>query len=297
MKRGSSDRNSQHVIPPSKPEPTEGWILSDQLPRVPRQDLLPEEAEAFLEYLFSAVARRPRSLRLEDGARVARYLDALAWETEPGAIRQCLERLRDVIWGTLLRFAPFELSGKLEAIQFLERHADTYLAGLKVEAALKRVRESAPPSRHGALFPSPHLMSRSRSATGMGNPRLMADLSQRIYVGYHALRRAGLRNARRRVAEALNRQGLQTRARGETSREWSGYEVYERVKQCEARWKEENAGRKDAVEGRDAVVYAWIDGFRSGTPKSSGTEADDAETGGDGSGAVRLRAGDRRQER
>ena len=285
MRRGSSDRSSQRVIPPSKPKPTEGWILSDQFPRVPRQDLLPEEAEAFLEYLFSDVARRPRLLRLKEGARVARYLDALAWETEPGETQELLKRLRDVIWGTLLRVAPFELSGKSEVIEFLERHADTYWAGLNVEAALRGVRESAPPSRHGALYRSPHLMSRSRSASGVGNPHLMEDLSERIYVGYHALRTTGVRNARRRVAEALNKRGLQTRARGATLREWSGYEVSERVKQWEARYKKENAGRKDAVKRwRDAGVQAWVDLFHSRTPQTSSQAEGNSESGGDVSG-------------
>ncbi len=271
MCRGSSDQNSEGVIPPSELKPTDVWIESEYLPRVPRRDLLPEEAEAFLEYLFSDVARRPRPLRLQQGARVARYLDALAWETEPGAMRQLLERLRDGIWGTLLQFAPLELSSKPEAIAFLERHAETYLAGFNVEAALQRVREAAPPTRHGALFQPPHLMSRSRSATGKGNPHRREDLSERIYAGYHALRRARVRNARRRVAEVLNRQGLQTRARGETSREWSGYEVSERVKQYEARYRKQNAGRKDTLEQwQDAVVQASVFLFHSRTPPTSG---------------------------
>lgn len=170
MCRGSSDQNSEGVIPPSEPKPTDVWIESNYLPRVPRQDLLPEEAEAFLEYLLSEVVRRPRPLRLRQGARVARYLDALAWETEPGAIRQLLERLRDGIWGTLLQLAPLELSSKPEAIAFLERHAETYLAGLNVEAALQRVRESTrcqgSPLGVGATAGTGHQYRRCDAATG-----------------------------------------------------------------------------------------------------------------------------------
>ncbi len=193
-------------IPPSEaPAHPPGWVSTVQL-ELPDPRLVSSEADGFLEYLFSALARRPRPLALREGARVARYLKALAWETGPR--RRLLERLAELIWGMVLQFAPFEPGGKLEVVRFLERHAGTYLAGCDLEAALKHVRDSATPMHYGALFQLPHLMSRSRSAQGRGNPHLREDLSERIYVGYHALRRAGVRNVRARIAEALNRQGL-----------------------------------------------------------------------------------------
>jgi hypothetical protein len=55
-------------IPPSDDDSSEGWISSDRIPRIPRQDLARAEAGAFLEYLFSAIARPPRPLSLRKGA-------------------------------------------------------------------------------------------------------------------------------------------------------------------------------------------------------------------------------------
>lgn len=281
MDIGSSDRNSGGVIPPSMHESTEGLIFSDQLPRVPRQDLLPGETDAFLEFLYSSVARRPRPLSLEQGAAVVRYLDALAWETEPGPVRQLLESLRDVIWGTLRLFAPFDLSNKQEAVEFLEEHADTYLAGFDVATALKRVRDAAPPMRYAALFRPPRLMSRIQSSTGLGDPHLREDLTERIYAAYHALRKAGVRNARGRVAEALNKQGLSTQARGGTLRKWGGDEVYERVKQCEAGWKKRNLGKRGTLRGwRDSVVNKWVYLFQSTTLATGAKGEGSSESGG-----------------
>ena len=280
MGRGVSEPDFEGVIPPSEGGAKDEWFLSDKLPRIPRQDLLREEAEAFLEYVFGAVARRPRRLSLREGARVVRYLHALAWEMKPGPIRELLDRFRDVVWGTLRQFGEFEPSDKAEAIQFLERHAGTYLAGLNVEAALARVRESAPPRRYGALFQPPHLMSRFLSHSGRGDPHLREYLTERIFASYHALRRAGVRNARGRVAEALNRQELQTRARAETATGWGGYEVHERVRQYEERWKKQNTGREGTVEGwRDSVVDKWVYLFHSRMPATKGKAEGNSESG------------------
>lgn len=64
-------------IPPFEKDSPGGWIPGDHLKLSP-QMLAREEAEAFLEWLFSAVARRPERLDLREGAGVARYLRGLA---------------------------------------------------------------------------------------------------------------------------------------------------------------------------------------------------------------------------
>ena len=82
------------------PSSEEGWILSSELPSVPRQTLRKDEVNAFLDFLFSDVAQKPAEIRLLEGAAVARYLVALAWRLQPGEDRHLLNRLGDVIWGT-----------------------------------------------------------------------------------------------------------------------------------------------------------------------------------------------------
>ncbi len=220
-------------MPPFSPDPAEGWISSEVL-KLPAQKLNPSERDAFLEYVFSLIAKRPRALRLRDGAGVARYLKTLAWEMEPGPRRYLLDRLADVIWRTLFQFAPLPMSERQRVVEFLQEHADTYLAAFDIEAAVKWVQESAePPPEAGSARP-PHLMSRRLSASGTGNPQLRDDLSERVYAAYHALRRARVHNARGRIACVLNQKGFTTQPRGRTSKRWGSYEVYERVKHYEA---------------------------------------------------------------
>lgn len=258
-------------IPPPVDDSSEGWISSDRIPRIPRQDLARAEAGAFLEYLFSAIARRPRPLSLREGAGVARYLKALAAETQPGPIRALLGRLADVIWGTLLQHAPFAIAPKRVAVEFFEAHADTYLAGFKaagfdIEGVLKHLRDSPTPTRHTGRSKPPGLLSAHLSVQSDVAAQLKDDISERIYAAYHALRRAGIHGARGRIAEALNSQGLRTRARGGTDTRWGASEVYERVKQYEARWRQRSpAGQSDAsVEyWRDTVVDRWLFLFHS----------------------------------
>ena len=254
-------------MPPSEFDASQGWISSEQLPKTPHEELARSEAEAFLEYLFSAVAQRPRPLSLREGAGVARYLKALAWETPPGAARALLERLGEVLWGTLLQHAPFAMSRKPAVVAFLEKHASTYLAGFDVEVALKQVRTSNPPRQTTAL-PAPRLMSRKLAVSGSGSPWLSDDLSERSYAAYHALRQAGIHNARGRIAAVLNQCGLQTRARHGTLRGWGSYEVYERVKQYEARlkkWIPAGRGPSAVKQGRQSLVDRWIFAFHRKT--------------------------------
>jgi hypothetical protein len=191
-------------MPPSVRE-SDDWISSERLPTIPHEDLLLTEVDEFLEYLFSTIGRRPRPIGLREGASVARYLKSLAWETAAGPSRQRLERTSNAIWDTVFSHARFSISSKTEAMVFLAEHADTYLAGLDVEGALKQVRESRVPRLYPRGMPLPNLLSRNMSVQGQPTPHRRDDLSERIYAGYHALRRARVRNARGRLAEALNK--------------------------------------------------------------------------------------------
>jgi hypothetical protein len=252
-------------MPPSEPKSSDEWIASDQLCKITLQDLLPEEAGRFLKYLFSSIGRRPKRIGLREGAAVARYLKLLAWESAAGPGRQLLERLSQVIWGTVLQFGQFSMSSQQEAAAFLESHAHTYLAAFDVAAAVKLVRKARPPVGNTQGLPAPNLLSMHSVAQGTPTPQRQDDLSERIYAGYYALRRARIHNARRRIAATLNQLGLMTRARSETWREWGSYEVIERVKQFEARWLRRNPRQDDTVvkKWRDAVVDCWITRFRA----------------------------------
>ena len=229
-----------------------------------RADLAADQADAFLNYLFSTVARRPKPLRLREGAGVARYLKTLALEMEGGEVRKQLERLAEAIWDMLFQFAPIQLSDKQTVIGFLEKHRSTYLAGLDqvfgLDGAFQQVRDATPPSR-ADQFPAPQLQSVNLSVHGLGRLHADDDLTERIYAGYHALRRAGLRNVRGRIAAALNRHKLRIRTRGRTSTKWGSDEVYERVKQYDSRLKKQvrTAGPWDSLAG--LVVAKWVSSY------------------------------------
>ncbi len=174
-----------------------------------------------------------------------------------------LQELGHLIWWTLLQSSPIQPIRKETAIRFLEEFASAYLVGLDLEAALKQVRDTPPPT-FGNLFEAPHLISRHR-AGGPRNPHLQDDLLERIYAAYHALRRAGIHRARWRVAEALNAHGIGTRARKDTPRTWGSYEVYERVKQYEAGLKKRTVAVErvqTAQQCRASVVDQWTSAFR-----------------------------------
>jgi hypothetical protein len=241
------------VNPPS----SEGWIHSDQLSKLPPQRLEAGEADAFLEYLFSALARRPARLSVREGIRVARYLRALDGEMDAGPRRQVLKQLEGAIGRLVLEYAPAERGDQRETITFLERHADTYLAPFDVAAALRCIRESAPPVKEVGVTRPPHLVSSHIAAHGDGTPQLRDDLSERIYAAYKALRRAGVGGARQRVADALNRKGLKISARGTRSTVWGPYEVYERVKQYENGLAGRFGNRRQARAWGEAMINKW----------------------------------------
>jgi len=252
-------------MPPSEDESLQHWISSEQLPSIPRQELKPSEADAFLEYLFSTIARRPERLTQRSGCGVARYLKALAWQAKPGKMQRFLDYLAKVVWGMVFQYAPIETASKPATLEFLERHRPSYLSSIDaafgLEEVLQYIRDAPPASQS---FNPPHLRGPHLSVQGSGNPQRANDLSERICAGYYALRRARIRGARGRIAEVLNRRGLRVRVRRSMVNTWSGYEVYERVKQYEDRQRKRapQGRRAETAKWRDAMVDHWILSYR-----------------------------------
>lgn len=231
--------------------------------------LNPAEAEAFLEHVFSAVARRPKPLTLRGGAGVAKYLKALAWEAPPGPVHELLERVSDIIWGTILVHAPIDTAGRQVVLDVLEAHRHTYLSGINhvfdLEGAINYVRQATPPDRPGSLCPPPRLMSYSLATHGAGNPQRGDDLSERIYAAYYALRRARLQDARKRIAAVLNKLGLRLKARPNSVSDWGPYEVYERVKQYEQSQLRRFGKSLGVQRFRSVIVDLWLFRFNDRT--------------------------------
>lgn len=236
---------------------------------IPRQRISQQETAPFLSWILGQVARKPRLLKLRETAGVARYLVAIAAEMPGGPERVMLEHIAEVIWLTMLKVGRIEIPDQREVIRFLKDHAPTYLVGFDVNCVVEQILGRAEPSRHRELFAPPKLLGRDSSVQGGGTARLRDDLTERIYVGYHALRRAGVRNKRRQIAALLNQLGLTTRARTGTTQVWSSEEVNERVRQFEKwliqRQRLANSGKDKALEVkrvRDTLVDSWIYRFR-----------------------------------
>jgi len=252
-------------MPRSEDESLQHWILSEQLPRTPRQVLEPAEADAFLEYLFSAVARRTKPLALREGCAVAKYLRALAWQAKSAAVQRSLDYLAKVVFGMVFQYASIETASKVATLEFLQKHRSTYLgtidAAFGLEEVIQYIRDAPPVAQP---FEPPHLLGPSLSGHGKGNRFLTDDLSERIYAGYHALRRARIHGSSGRIAEVLNRQGLKVRVRRSMVSTWSSYEVHERVKQYEARHRKLTQGRpgEEKPKWRDTLVDRWILSYR-----------------------------------
>jgi hypothetical protein len=250
-------------MPRSEDQSWQHWIRSEQLPRCPRQELKASEADAFLEYLFCAVARRPKAISLGEGAGVARHLQALAWEAPPGKIQRFLDYLSQMVWKTVFQVAPIEMAGAEGTLEFLEKHRGTYLGTIDavfgLEDVLQYIRDA---KAVGPWPPPPNLLGPHLSAQGRGNPQLSDDLSERIYAGYHALRRIPIHGASTRIAKVLNGKGLRVRVRRSSISTWSPYEVSARVKQYAQRQRPPAAGREDVKKWRNGLVDCWILGYR-----------------------------------
>ena len=264
-------------MPPSDNAKDEGWIHSDQL-ILPRQALSQDQIGPFLGFLFREIARKPKRLKLKETARVARYLKAIAAEATPSRERDVVNHLAEVIWLTMLDFGQIELAQKLQAIDLLNDHARTYLASFDVERIVDYVEKLEEPSRHAEFFQPPLLLGKARSPRGEGPAQLHDDLTERIYVAYHALRRTRIQDARGQIAAVLNQLGFATRARSGTLRTWGSQEVIERVNQFEDRLVRQHrlAKRVDRTKEierlRNMLVDAWIHSFHRAVPVRSGLQ-------------------------
>jgi hypothetical protein len=162
------------------------------------------------------------------------------------------------------------MSGKDQAVEFLRKHAHTYLVAFGVEPLVKYVQEAkAPTARIGTELPV--LLARGIAVQAKHARQLRDDLSERIYAGYHALRRAKVHQARRRIAEVLNSHNIRRGDRGATDGAWGSDEVVERVKQYEEGWKRKHAG-PDAPPFQpwgDGLVNRWLFLFHSPLAKPS----------------------------
>ena len=257
-------------MPPFENLAEEGGISGDRLPKIPPQQLERSEVVAFLNYLFGDIARRPKPVRFREGAAVARFLQELAREAPIPEQRQVLERWADLIWQTVQRNARFSMSRKDEAIEFLRKHAHTYLVRFGVEPLVKYLQQTKAPTARIGREP-PMLLARGIAVQAKQAGQLRDDLSERIYAGYHALRRAKVPQARRRIAKALNSHNIKRGDRGATDGTWGSDEVMERVKQYEERWKRKHAG-PDAPPFQpwgDGLVNRWLFLFHSAVAKPS----------------------------
>ena len=96
---------------------------------------------------------------------------------------------------------------------------------------------------------------------GSNGPNFADDLPERICAAYYALRQAEVYDTRGKTAQALNRHGLRTQARGSVSTRWESAQVYERVKQLESRFKKSHAGtltKTEMKEWRYALAQKWL---------------------------------------
>jgi len=156
---------------------------------------------------------------------------------------------------------------KTEVIQFLQEHQHTYFAQTELDPILELIGQEQEPANSRNLFRTPKLLGKGRLVSGAGPARLQDDLTERIYVGYYALRRAKVRNARGRIAEVLNRLGFQTQPRSATVGTWGPAEVSERVQQFQAKMIRQHRLAKPEIRSRELTrlrnmrVDGWIHGF------------------------------------
>src|ERR1017187_1105668 len=268
-------------VMPQVPE-SDGWIRSDQLTEVPHGRLKAPEVDAFLDFLFGDVARRPIPLHLRETAGVVRYLRLLACKGVPRGVanrganalreyyeskdyqkdvrsRAAAENIAKVLWGDLSQWGQIKPCTKDQALRFVSRHSETYLAShpqlapaLKVLAEL----EVPPPAPHEPEpFKPPSRMSRSLNAQGSSNPRLQDDLSERICAAFYALQRANLKKIRNRLADALDKAGVPRRS----DSTWACDVVNERIKEYR---NGQLLAEEHLKKWQDQLVDKWITLFR-----------------------------------
>jgi hypothetical protein len=291
------------------------------------------DTDEFLRFIFRGIARRPDPLQLWETARVARYLQWLAWNGVPGKVilgsaqalkdyhrsqayekdrlaRQKVQRIADLLWKWLSEWGQVERCSKEQALRFLRRHSQTYFAAsmvverhAKTRSAKGDLRKPDPSDTHVVVesildvamttvekfeiaapqpnetlpFEPPHLLSSSKAAQGLGNPRLHDDTSERIYAAFYILKPLQPRGLRERIAGALKKARVPRRSKrdGEQVSGWTYAAVNERVKQYEGQLREHlsktltpDLPRKKRLEERleeqrKFLVELWIARFRS----------------------------------
>lgn len=231
----------------------------------------PKEAGAFLGYVFADVARKPEPLSFRDGVAAVRLLQGLAALPSARGHGVFLTRSAMMLWRILLPSASERVASPEKAVAFLEKHADTYLANAIDAGRLVRLIREGPRVKSSKQRP-PLLMSQKRSVSGHGNPRLLDDLSERIFGAYWALRLSRIHGARRRIANPLNERELRSAKLGPAP--WGPDEVAERIKQYEKRLraKPDADRRPQLARRREGAAESWIGLFRADTAANALTD-------------------------
>ena len=235
----------------------DGWIHSSQLAFKPYK--LPEEdIQPFLDSLLTDIATRPAKLRLRETAAVVRFLLFLASQGVPTKLldsdketvaqyrseesvesreaRSRLENLAGVIWSVLRQTGDLPTADRETALQFLERHRTTYLDPYDVTEAIDLIETLRLRPDAEDPFVPPHLISRTTTSTGQGNPYLGSDLTQKIYIAFHFLKRHKVKGADGVIVKKLN----ELRVKHERKEEgWDYPDINDKVKQQRKRLREE----------------------------------------------------------
>jgi len=272
---------------PQLPELKDGWIAASTL-LMPPQTLDQGEVDAFLRFLFSDLAKRPRPLFLRESAAVTRYLRWLAQDGIPSNVlkggkkaidawrlaqrdeadrnaRQNVQETAEIVWSTLSQYGEFEPSTKDATLRFLRRHADTFFTHPYLAPALAFVETHDIPSGAVLPFRRPSLMSRRMSAQGKKTD-FEDDLSDRIFAAYHTLPRARVRKRSPKIAAALTASGIGAGVRAV----WGWPDVKERVKgytrSQRSRLRKLGIAEVDLkahlTQYVDSRVDYWVSGFK-----------------------------------
>ena len=261
---------------------------------LPRQSLEKSDVDSFLEFLFKDVAHRPQELRLSEGASVARYIAWLALQGVPNSVlaqgsaalteyqlaaktaddeaaRWNGNRIANKVWGVLRQNCAFDASSKQAALRFLRRHSKTYFDNPYLRPALEFIENFDLPTDANFPFGPPALLSGSMSVQGRRTPRLVDDLSDRIFAAYYALRRAGVKHRTPSIAKALTTAKIRKREKGRGIRtEWDWTDVNDRVKGYEktkrkklAKLGQPRAAIKQMLaDFKEHRVDYWISSFK-----------------------------------
>ena len=268
--------------------------MQGQAAELPHLTLQVSKVDDFLEFLLFNIARRPADLKIRETMRVARYLDWLAaggvekaklgtgqsslgayprraLSAEESDKKWCAHQIADLLWRRVRRLNAHDAASNAEALSFLEQHAETHFANPFIGRTIELVRDFDVPAEDMRPSQKPSLVSASMMAYG-GDPHLLDDLSERLFVADHALKGAGLRRRRKKIAEVLNKGEVQTqrrRARHPADQEWLAEDVHERVKAFEKRIRRQftkpGPGRTltDLVRAeRERLTARWISEYR-----------------------------------